>query len=48
MQDDLDTTLRTIGHAPRKVRPWTAVLFAVEVLVVVALVVFSWVSGSWS
>lgn len=34
--------------ARRTVRPWTAVLFGLEVLVVVGLVWFSWTSGSWS
>lgn len=48
MQHDVESTVSSIGHAPRKVRRWTAVLFTLEVIVVVALVVFSWVSGSWT
>lgn len=48
MQHDIDIPVSVIRRAPRRVRPWTAVLFALEVAVVVALVVFSWVSGSWS
>ncbi|WP_066460863.1 hypothetical protein [Sanguibacter suarezii] len=34
--------------ARRRTRPWTLMLFVVEVAIVVALVGFSWTSGSWS
>ncbi|PFG34482.1 hypothetical protein [Sanguibacter antarcticus] len=48
MQHETQTQESAIGRAPRKVRRWTAVLFVLEVVVVVALVTFSWVSGSWT
>ena len=34
--------------ARRRTRRWTLMLFVLEVAAVVALVVFSWTSGSWS